>query len=69
MNSATEKAVANAGGMRPLASQLNVSYQAIQKWMRTGVPAARVLDVERLTGVTRYELRPDVFGQLEETAA
>jgi len=26
------------------------------------IPAHRVLDIEKLTGVSRYELRPDVFG-------
>jgi DNA-binding transcriptional regulator YdaS (Cro superfamily) len=26
------------------------------------VPANRVLEIERLTGVSRHELRPDVFG-------
>jgi DNA-binding transcriptional regulator YdaS (Cro superfamily) len=25
------------------------------------VPVARVLDVERITGITRHELRPDIY--------
>lgn len=62
-NAPAKEAVERAGGTRPLAQQLNVSYQAVQKWMQTGVPATRVLDVERVTGVSRHVLRPDVFGE------
>lgn len=29
---------------------------------RRQVPAERVLDLERITGVSRHDLRPDVFG-------
>lgn len=29
------------------------------------VPAERVLEIESMTGVSRHELRPDVFGPLE----
>ena len=37
---------------------------AVSKW-RKRVPVERVLKLEELTGgqVTRYELRPDVYGQ------
>lgn len=38
-----------------------VSVQAVHKWA-VQVPADRVLLVERLTGVSRHDLRPDVFG-------
>lgn len=34
--------------------------QAISQWRQ--VPADRVLDVERITGMSRHALRPDVFG-------
>jgi DNA-binding transcriptional regulator YdaS (Cro superfamily) len=33
------------------------------------VPAERVLDIERLTGISRHDLRPDVFGPAEDRAA
>lgn len=50
------------GGVRPLARALgNVSFQAVSNWVV--VPPARVLDVERVSGVSRYRLRPDVFGK------
>jgi DNA-binding transcriptional regulator YdaS (Cro superfamily) len=37
--------------------------------MWTAVPAERVLEIERLTGVSRHELRPDVFGPAPQEAA
>lgn len=33
------------------------------------VPAERVLDIEALTGVSRHQLRPDVFGPAEQVAS
>lgn len=61
----TARAKAALGGPSALAAALSqsgerISSQAVSKWFR--VPAERVLEVERLTGVSRYELRPDVYG-------
>ena len=50
-------------GVVALARKLGVTKQAVGQWKWKGIPATRVLDVERLTGVTRFELRPDVFGE------
>lgn len=36
---------------------------------RRKVPAERVLEIERLTGVSRHLIRPDVFGPAPEAAA
>ena len=55
------EAIEKAGSMRKLALALGISTQAVSTWWR--VPASRVLDVERVTGVSRYRLRPDVFGE------
>jgi hypothetical protein len=60
MDTSTEKAIQQAGGKSALAKALGVSYQAIQQWAR--IPAPRVLEVERLSGISRYELRPDIYG-------
>lgn len=45
--------------LRPLAVDLGISYQAIHKWRR--VPAGRVLQIERLRGIDRSRLRPDLY--------
>jgi DNA-binding transcriptional regulator YdaS (Cro superfamily) len=42
-----------------LATQLGITPQAIAGWRR--VPAERVIDVERVTGVSREILRPDLY--------
>jgi DNA-binding transcriptional regulator YdaS (Cro superfamily) len=60
MDTALVKAISAAGGQSALAKALNVTPQAVQQWKR--VPPERVLDVERITGISRYELRSDVFG-------
>lgn len=60
--SAIQKAAAAAGGQSALARSLKVTPQAVQKMCATGrVPAERVLDIERATGVHRSELRPDIY--------
>jgi DNA-binding transcriptional regulator YdaS (Cro superfamily) len=57
-----QQAIDRAGGMRTLAEKIGIRYQAVQKWRRTGkVPAERVLAVEEATGVSRYDLRPDLY--------
>lgn len=67
--SAIEQAIEAAGGLTKLADSLKVSPQVIFNWRKRGVPAERVLDVERATDgrVTRHELRPDLYP--EERAA
>ncbi len=36
---------------------------------RRRVPAERVLDIEKVTGISRHDLRPDVFGPAEHAEA
>lgn len=42
-----------------LARRLGITPQALSQWDR--VPPLRVLEVERITGVPRHELRPDIY--------
>jgi len=59
-----DEAIKRAGGVSRLAQQLGVTQGAVSGWKMYGgrVPPARVLAVESLTGVSRYALRPDIFG-------
>lgn len=42
-----------------VAQALGITDGAVAQWSR--VPAQRVLDVERVTGVHRSQLRPDLY--------
>jgi Putative antitoxin of bacterial toxin-antitoxin system, YdaS/YdaT len=53
------RAVTAIGSITKLAKALNISPQAIVQW--DTIPVARVVDVERVTGVARERLRPDIF--------
>lgn len=50
-------------GASMLATKLEISKQAVHQWRR--VPAERAKDVERITGIPREELRPDIYGDAE----
>ena len=68
MDQALEKAKRAAGGATGLSKALGgITPQAISQWDR--VPAERVLQVERVSGVSRHELRPDIFGLSSGVAA
>lgn len=55
------KAAEKAGGVVALARELGIKHTALYSWKR--VPAERVLDIERITGISRHTLRPDVYGE------
>lgn len=59
---AIHRAVKAADSQSALARALNVTPQAVQKWCASGrVPAERVLEIEKFSGVSRHELRPDLY--------
>lgn len=61
MEDALETAKKLAGGAVGLAEKIGgITPQAVSQWSK--VPPARVLDVERITGVSRHDLRPDLYG-------
>jgi len=67
---AAEKAAAKIGGQSALARALGCSPQAVQRMCATGrVPAERVLAIEDATGVSRHELRPDIYPNEKVQAA
>jgi len=49
------------------AEYIGVTLPMWSRWEleRRDVPAVRVLEIEAKTGVSRHELRPDVFGEGE----
>jgi DNA-binding transcriptional regulator YdaS (Cro superfamily) len=53
------KAIEAAGGVRALARALKCAHTSILQW--TKVPYRRLLDVERVTGMPREELRPELY--------
>ena len=60
-----KKAITEAGGIAEMAAKIGVGPTAVSNWqLRKKVPAERCLAIEAATdgAVTRYELRPDVFG-------
>lgn len=48
-------------GPATLADQLGISRQAVYQWRQ--VPATRARAIEKLTGMSREELRPDIYGE------
>lgn len=49
------------GNMATLARELGITRAAVAQWDK--IPAERCLTIERLTGISRYELRPDIYGE------
>lgn len=47
------------GLMAKIAAELGITRAAVAMWRQ--VPVQRVADVERLTGIPRHELRPDLW--------
>lgn len=64
MSDGLKRAIEVAGGQNSLAKRINVTQSQVWYWLvrsKKGVPAERVLDIERETGVPRSELRPDIW--------
>lgn len=54
-----------AKGLRhvDLARRLGVDKSMVTRWAQKTVPLTRVFDIERETGISREDLRPDFFGE------
>ncbi|WP_372484148.1 transcriptional regulator [Stenotrophomonas sepilia] len=65
---ALDKAVQAAGSQQALAHLLGIKPPSVSGWYdRRRVPAERCIAIEHATGVSRHDLRPDVFGAAEPT--
>ena len=51
----------NPGRIAQMSEALGITRQAVNKWERT--PIERVREVEKITGIPRHVLRPDIFDQ------
>lgn len=70
MQNAVELAVEKLGGVTKAAAKLRVKNPSVvSNWRTRGrVPPERVLEIESLTGVSRHDLCPAVFGPKPEAA-
>lgn len=59
---AVDQAVAAKGSLREVARVLGITPQAIHQWPVIGPPARHVLPLEEMSGVSRYAIRPDIYG-------
>jgi DNA-binding transcriptional regulator YdaS (Cro superfamily) len=57
--SIVQRAADRAGGLAELARRLGITHNAFYRWHQ--VPAGRVLPIERITGIPRHEMRPDLY--------
>lgn len=61
---ALKRACATAGSQLRLARSIGTTQSRVSYWLvksRNGVSAEFVLPIERVTGVSRHELRPDLY--------
>ena len=55
------------GSSALIARELGISRGAVAMWEQ--IPAERVVEVERITGIPRAQLRPDLYAEPAESAA
>jgi DNA-binding transcriptional regulator YdaS (Cro superfamily) len=56
------KAVEKAGGRGAVARALKVNVETVRQWEVRKLPAERAIDLEKISGVHRSFLRPDLWG-------
>ncbi len=60
MLTVVREAAEKVGGVAELARRLGLTRSAIYQW--TEVPVERASDIERVSGIPRSRIRPDLFG-------
>lgn len=66
-----QRAILIAGSQEKLAEMLGVKQQTVSWWVSSkkgAVPIARAIEIEQVLDkkVSRYELRPDIFGSVPD---
>lgn len=72
MATSTQRAFAKHGGTQTaFADAIGASQQLVSYWLlhRRELPAEYVLATERAVGISRHELRPDLYPREEDQAA
>lgn len=59
MSEGLKAAIKAAGSMYRLAKLLKITPQSVTQWRQ--IPTERIIEVERVTGVPREQLRPDLY--------
>lgn len=60
---AVDEAVRRKGSLTAVARALGITRTAVYAWPKEGPPAKHVLSLEAMSGVSRYLIRPDLFGE------
>lgn len=61
-----QEAISVCGSQVKLAKLCGVAQPTIFKWLKKGfVPPRKVLIVEKITGIPRYKLNPDIYPRYE----
>ena len=66
-DSGLARAIDKAGGVAELARKIGIAQPSVSNWNR--VPAQRVIAVETATGISRRELRPDLYDESDAAPA
>lgn len=62
-------AIEKGGGKRAVADALGMSEEGVRIWIARGkIPAERVVELERITGICREKLRPDLYERRDQSA-
>lgn len=66
---ALKKAIEKAGGQTALAEAIGKTQGHVSNWLRRDkVPPEMVLPIEGATGISRHDLRPDLYPREHEVA-
>ena len=60
-----EQAAKKVGGIVELGRRLGIRHTTFYQW--TQVPVSRVLQIEKITGIKRSQIRPDIYPPRRKT--
>ena len=61
-----EEAASKFGGIVAMSLALGRSRAAASQWNQ--IPPEHVLEIERVSGISRHRLRPDIFGESPQSS-